>query len=396
MCIAAGNAASAAHWQADRIQSTGSVDAGSSGRQSWLNGLSTLHHRKAMTPLNGPLEPNIVIDAGLPGAGTQVSRQTTGSVLVKAGDLDEFFYRNADNVISGNLETRKKFIAIQTQLMNGTIGPGVPSSSEVLTGQVGLESLLNGGAVNPGLLQSTKALLPEENVIKETAGLIDAEGIRGYFDNYRGDKDGSSLAQMLRLAAYTASAQSAVGIYYKMPFHDDHAPNGTGPSAGGSPLNCPRHGAYLWAHIALFWDWIVAQKLQDDVMIMVTQEFSRTPYNSSSASVPIFVKQAGSVTQKSIQVNGTDHQPVFGFMFINGRVPTSGRIGGFGNNYSVVGSNDASGTPNSAVAAYSSTQIFNSMAKRVWPHLFSDAIIIRDAWSTFQESDLIEFVADAG
>ena len=46
--------------------------------------------------------------------------------------------------------------------------------------------------------------------------------------------------------------------------------------------------AKMWTQIVQFWDWVKSQNLDDKILVCVTHEFGRTPYNGTSRSMDVF------------------------------------------------------------------------------------------------------------
>lgn len=151
---------------------------------------------------------------------------------------------------------------------------------------------------------------------------------------------------------------------------------------GGSDVNSPRNAAGKWAIISLFWDWVKSVGLQDDVMIVVGQEFSRSPYN------PNFIEQSyidAAGATKTIRTPGRDHGLSAGMMFINGNVPKAGRIGNVSHNMVPLATKDAKGTLDTSGTAYTSADVMGSMFMRIYPDLFPTERMVRKHWPSFVE-----------
>ncbi|RZK31986.1 MAG: hypothetical protein EOO63_02715 [Hymenobacter sp.] len=150
---------------------------------------------------------------------------------------------------------------------------------------------------------------------------------------------------------------------------------------GGADVETAQTAGGRWAVIALFWEWIKANNLQNDVMVVVSQEFARAPYNSSIIEQNIVDANGKSQT---IKTPGRDHGLAFGAMFINANVPKAGRVGNVSSNLTAVPSSDTKGSVISG-AGYTSINIMGSMLMRVYPDLFPTERMVRKHWPTFLE-----------
>lgn len=184
-------------------------------------------------------------------------------------------------------------------------------------------------------------------------------------------------AQLI-LAGTLAKTGLASGMTVEPLYEDAHA--------GGSDVISARKASAAWAYIALFWQWVKSVGLQDDVMIIVGQEFARSPYNKDSMIIP--VKDASGAT---IQVNaaGRDHGLSMGTMFIHSKVPKNGRIGLIGDNMVPQATSDIKGTLDASGAPYTSTNIVGSMLMRCFDDLFPTERMVRKHWPEFVPIPLI-------
>jgi hypothetical protein len=151
---------------------------------------------------------------------------------------------------------------------------------------------------------------------------------------------------------------------------------------GGSDVASPRNAAGKWAIIALFWNWVKSVGLQEDVMIVVGQEFARSPYNANYLEQSYI--DASGATQ-TVRAPGRDHGLSAGMMFINSNVPKAGRIGTVSSNMVPLPSKDTKGTADTSGIAYTSADVMGSMLMRVFPDLFPTERIVRKHWPSFVE-----------
>lgn len=155
---------------------------------------------------------------------------------------------------------------------------------------------------------------------------------------------------------------------------------------GGSDVNSPRNAAGKWAIIALFWEWVKSAGLQDDITIVVGQEFGRSPYNKDGLD-QTYVDASGA--SKTIKAPGRDHGISAGMMFINSNVPKAGRIGTVTTNMVPVPTKDAKGTGDMSGVAYVNPNIMGSMLMRLYPDLFPTERMVRKHWPSFVEISTI-------
>ncbi|MBC7533164.1 MAG: DUF1501 domain-containing protein [Oligoflexus sp.] len=155
---------------------------------------------------------------------------------------------------------------------------------------------------------------------------------------------------------------------------------------GGADISSARNAAGKWALISLFWDWVKSVGLQDDIMIVVGQEFARSPYNSNTIE-QTYIDASGAT--QTIKTPGRDHGLSAGMMFINAGVPKSGRIGSVSSNLVSVPTKDAKGSPDNSGIAYVSHNIMGSMLMRIYPELFPTERMVRKHWPSFIEIGMI-------
>ncbi len=194
----------------------------------------------------------------------------------------------------------------------------------------------------------------------------------------------AKLINNLQLAAGMAATQRAKGMMFAWGDHDCHS--------HGSSLDTPRHAAVLFAAINMFWQWVKAQKMQDDVLVIVSHDFSRTPYNSreityqNETDKPIIKARAagGAINDHRVIPVGNDHQSVMGMLFVNGNVPAAGRIGGISDNYLAFGSDDTAGIPNLNTAPYTSDELVGTMLMRCFSDVFKDEKTLQEFFPNFK------------
>lgn len=234
-----------------------------------------------------------------------------------------------------------------------TLTKGLPELSMASADTRALDLMLNG-----------------ENLNKMILGCADRQAIEA-------ERNEEFRAQLI-LAGTLAKTGLANGMTVAPLYEDAHA--------GGSDVISARKASAAWAYIALFWQWVKAAGLQDDVMIIVSQEFARSPYNKDSMMLP--VKDASGAT---IQVNaaGRDHGLSMGTMFIHSKVPKNGRIGMIGENMAPQATRDLKGTVDASGAPYTSPNVIGSMLMRCFDDLFPTERMVRKHWPDFVPIDLI-------
>jgi hypothetical protein len=151
-----------------------------------------------------------------------------------------------------------------------------------------------------------------------------------------------------------------------------------------------RVAGLYWLQLQLFWKWIVDQGLSEKVMVVVTHEFSRTPFNSRN------LKTMVSTNKGELEFNspGTDHHPVNGLYFLSGKITQGHRYGGILDGYTAAGSASLNGTPSKEIAAPTTLQAVGTMLFRHWPEFIypgqeGSPRRVRSIWQKFEDSDLI-------
>lgn len=182
------------------------------------------------------------------------------------------------------------------------------------------------------------------------------------------------IRDSLVLAGILAKTGLANGFHLNVAGEDHHQ--------GAADVWTPRNMGGVWALISLFYRWIQAQNLQDDMLVVVSHDFSRTPYNGKIIEVD--TKGLDGSMQR-LKVPGRDHSLAMGMMFINPAVPKGGRVGGIADNMVPVPSSDARGTFDPNNPAYNSYDIVGSMLMRVFPELFPTERMVRKHWPSFKE-----------
>ncbi len=246
------------------------------------------------------------------------------------------------------------------------------------------ESALYGGAptdiqANSPLILSVDAAMTRTKVNEK-------------IDTYIGDNnDGTEIKQdalfnefnqmfeKLKLAAIMAKSGLGYGIdihsHYNQDFHD--------AASTSSSVHTARSAALVYAMVSVFWDWVRANDLQDDILVVITHEFGRTPYNQTNAAGRTDSVIVDGVPT-SIPSKGTDHGTGAGYLFINGKVPAGKRFGAMSDFSNVFGSAASGiGLPDASIQAYTSTDLVGSMLLRIWGDKFIDKAFMRQFWGDF-------------
>jgi hypothetical protein len=159
--------------------------------------------------------------------------------------------------------------------------------------------------------------------------------------------------------------------------------------SGGSDTTIARYAALLWADIYCFWKWVKQQGLDEQITIIVTQEFGRGNYNSAYQIQKIYTKLNGTTVLKDIISPGRDHGLFMGTMFLNKNVPPASRIGNIVENLVPLPGSNTTGGVISNAPAYNQTDIIGSMFMRIYPKLFPSEKSVRQYWASFEPIDLI-------
>ena len=195
----------------------------------------------------------------------------------------------------------------------------------------------------------------------------------------------AKLINNLQLAAGMIATHKAKGMLMSWGDHDCHR--------HGSSLATPRHASVLFAAVNMFWQWVKAQNKQDDVLVVISHDFSRTPYNSrepvytKDTDKPLIIAKAAAnttVPHRFIPV-GNDHQNIMAMLFINGNVPAGGRIGGLSDNYVAYGSKDTAGMPDLSTAPYTSDELIGTLLRRCFSDVFKDDKSLQEFFPHFRQ-----------
>ena len=148
---------------------------------------------------------------------------------------------------------------------------------------------------------------------------------------------------------------------------------------GGSDVVTANSSAKMWTQIVQFWDWVKSQNLDDKILVCVTHEFGRTPYNGTSRSMDVFDGDKN----VTVDAKGRDHSLLTGMMFLNRNIP-NGRVGGMGAGHTPLGSNNLRGMANPDIEGYTSANVMGSLFFRLFGEkLGGDDRQLREYWNNF-------------
>lgn len=229
------------------------------------------------------------------------------------------------------------------------------------------------------LANGLKELNDSQNDIKTLEALLSRDAVRDHVNDCV-DKAGiqsrysDEIRNQLVLAGILAKTGLGNGFHIHTGGEDHHQ--------GGGDVLTPRNMGAVWAQISIFWKWVRSVNLQDDVMIVISHDFSRTAYNGKIIEMDC-PDESGK--NQRLRCEGRDHSLAMGMMFINANVPKGGRVGYVSDNLVPMATRDASGNIDPMGSAYTSDNIVGSMLMRVYPELFPTERMVRKHWSAFKE-----------
>ncbi len=363
MTFAVGSARSAGHSKAEAFQSTGGDE--SALFASWVAGAAQL--------INSSNSAFIVSSA--PRISVQRSPATSKVSLVQGLDAPSFVRNLADAATVPTGQDALRFWEVARDLMTKKLIRADVDQTERSAYRAFTNQLVDGVAgfgVNDPMYQSIASVLNQtavNNLINNEIGVGQDSGgiILGAYQQ-------PALMEELRLAAMLAKSGMASGMSIRLPNEDHHF--GYNDGNGGSTVGTPRRAAQTWSQIRLFWEWIIQQGMQDDVLIIMSHDFNRSNYNTTLGSNITFKGNGSDVT---IKVPGTDHSVTMGMVFINGRVPASGRVGMTGDSNVAKATSDANGTIVSGTP-FTSDQLVGSMLLRIFDDVIPNFDALKKIW----------------
>ncbi|MBC7662162.1 MAG: hypothetical protein H7249_20895 [Chitinophagaceae bacterium] len=371
MCLVEGTSQSLDHNVARLLQMRGSPTASSS--PEWAMGVTEFMRTSAN------LNPMVIT------AGTKTSSVADVTAVVSP-NIANFTSITSDpaTIAAGGdpiwnvLKNRFKNPALSSVIADASLNSSATYQLDTL--KAGLPQLAKASAD----IKALTAALAADSTAKVLADLRDKDAVTALNTRDTGFRDSLILAGIL------AKTGLANGMTINAIADDLHI--------GGADVATARSASSKWAMIMLFWNWITENKLNNDVMIVIGQEFARSPYNAATqaftmangAGQPLLDAKGAPMVDASgkpiiLKAPGRDHSLCMGTMFINSGVPSGGRIGFVGSNMTPQATKDAKGTIDATAMPYTSDNIVGSMLLRVYPDLFPTERMVRKHWPTFKE-----------
>lgn len=381
VCFATANPLSVGHFAARRLQSSGSATSGATSNPGWASGLAQMNL--------GGKPSSFVISSARGAHGTELASTTPNVVNAFANTIPEIEQNFSDpsliRILEGKNEFTEAVLKIQERNFDKMkISPEIRGS---------YSSSLK--AVSQGIANVDEKIAAIEQAISRARVddyinlMADSAGVKAEGTSRRDRGYENTLLKKLQMAALLIENQLASGLSLGMDNQDFHG--------GGASVITARSSAQLWAQLTVFWEWVKSKGLQNDVMVVVSHEFSRTAYNGAKAAAVnvVYQDESGNPATKAVEAPGCDHHLSCGVVFINGRVPPKSRVGGIGDYYTAAGSKDLKGIADFDVPAYTTMQIVGTMMMRVWPDLFPTFREVRKIWPNFSEEDVISMLVES-
>lgn len=148
---------------------------------------------------------------------------------------------------------------------------------------------------------------------------------------------------------------------------------------GGSEIDAARGTASTWIMLSQFWKWAKSVGLDNDITVLVSHDFGRSPHNNNFVTRPVYTSEN---KREDITSQGRDHDPHMGMLVFNAKAKVmGGRVGVIDENLTprggTIGSDPSPG--------YLTTDLVGSMLMRIYPELFPTERIIRKFYNTFSE-----------
>ena len=356
------------HNVAEVLQKTGHE----SLHPSWTAGFA----QTVRKPDSGP--------AIISGTGGILNSFTPNVALINSATLGGYRESLRDPVGSGHsASVRGKFGAVASEIYREQFGtsivPGHFQSTFDGTHKYwsqGVPELAETGTLVRGVRDAIS--VERANALIDThMGNNDAKGVKDRYSNF------AVLRESLVLAGALAKSGLASAMSIDLPREDYHT--------GGSQVLTARSGGQLWTQLVLFWKWVIAQGLQDQILVAVSHEFSRTRFNDRVQRIPIIVNG----TQQEIVCPGTDHGLTAGMYLLNGKLPGGSRYGGILESYVAAGSSGLGTAPLASLPAATSQQAVGTALMTCFPDVFRNprepesARNLRVVFPTMEDSDVI-------
>jgi hypothetical protein len=351
LCLANGTPESLDHFVAGRMQSEGSAIPNAAPQ--WAMGVTQFSRTSA--------NPNPMLIS----TGTKTLSVPDVS-LVNASSVAAFKTITSDPATLPNtfsspiwdvLRTRYQIKSLGSTAVPANVGSSLDQQLKVLTG--GMPAL---NAATADIDSLTAALSPTAFA-----------SIKDYLADKAAVTMNVAFRDQLILAGTLAKTGLASGMTIIQGGNDLHF--------GGADIDTARDASGKWALLTLFWKWCKQNQLDNDVLVIVSHDFGRSPFNTVYVDRPV-VTSSGTQTVRS---PGRDHGLYFGMMFFNKNVPSKGRIGNVANNFTPVASTDAAGGFDATAGAHLASHIVGSMLMRVYPSLFKTERMVRKHWPDFLE-----------
>lgn len=372
MCFGLGNPQSLGHSEAQVIQSTGARTLGLN--PGWVAGLAQM-----ISPASETFTSAISFGGGVSAAAFPAG--IVKKVATPAAEsLADYLRLIKDPPSIKDGPRRDSYTNIVKKLASQKLG--IPSSDPLFTGAL-KSSLDNFGAGLKNADELTKMMqaamsTDKINAIIDSSGAVDRPVIKATGTAYNGLKEAFILAGML-IESGTAS-----GITYTLDNQDLHG--------GGSYTQTTRSAAQMWAQVVAFWRWVESKGRQDDVLIVLSHEFSRTAYNTTGNMSLTLTSQDTGRAAMTFADPGKDHHLAHGMVFINGKLPASSRMGGLGDGYTPLGTNNFEGSINKETPAYTSVAMVGSILQRIWCDVFPNERAVRAVWPNYTDDQIIKWV----
>lgn len=368
MCFTVGNPRNLDHETGNWYQATGGIQ--TSPNCSWVTGVA-----QALSA-----NSSVIVNAA------QFSAKRTAATkdvaVANAAKRDAFVTAMSDtsNIPKGVYVDR--FWELMTQLNKNAAA----TSADVAAVSADID------AYTKNLIRGVPEIAAGATITTDVTSSISLAAVQAVIDaDVTNNNDGAAvkaaidtqLLEKLQLAAMLAKSKLAKGMAIDLLDQDIH--DATIDNKSSSVLTA-RSGSQLWAQIRVFWDWVKTNGLEDDIMVIVSHEFTRSPYNPSTSTGETVMFNGVSTP---VSGPGTDHHLLMGMVFINGKVPSAGRVGGIGDGYVAFGSSGFTGVPNSSLPSYTSTQLVGSMLMRCFDDIFVNDRVVKNFWTDFVPIDLV-------
>jgi hypothetical protein len=393
MMFCAATPQSLAHEEAARTQSTGNKASGGARSPGWCAGV-------AQATLGSQAAAYVISDStrvGSAGSGARscpnVSEVTATSLtLLKAKFSDSDVMPSAPSTASAT-----EFAAASKALYAQQFNASPPSIGSTRAASSAIDGLMNGIPGFTTVQTSVSAALTRMKVDTRLDAIPDSIAVKRIDAGGRVAANNTAMdpfLEKLRMAALLIETQAASGMSISLGVgaHDFHA--------GGAAVQTVRTAAQIWAQVAEFWTWVREKGYNNDVLVVVYNEFNRTAANATSVAVnpgtannvnDVIIAGTGNtrVRAETFMSPGTDHHLSCGMVFLNSKLPSSSRLGAIGDTYVPTGTAGLDGVPSNSLPPYTSLQLFASVVMRVFPGVFPDYRAMRDVWQPLKESDLI-------